>query len=65
MKGRDNMQPITTQAELDAILSDRLKRERAKICKSHADELKGIIDDLTELCERWKDAEAQNRRGNS
>lgn len=65
MEGRDNMQPITTQAELDAILSDRLKRERAKICKSHADELKGIIDDLTELQKRWKATENQNRRGNS
>ena len=56
------MKPITTQAELDAVLSDRLKRERAKLCKSHAKELQGIIDELIELQNRLSNLEAQNRQ---
>ena len=56
------MTPITTQAELDAVLSYRLSRERAKICKRHAEELQSIIDELIELQARWKSAEEQNRQ---
>lgn len=55
MKGRDNMKPITTQAELDAALSDRLRRERAKICKRHAEELQAIIEELIQLQYKWKE----------
>ena len=55
------MKPITSQAELDVVLSDRLKRERAKICKSHATELQQIIDALTDLRDKWTASEAQNR----
>ena len=56
------MKPITTQTELDAVLSDRLSRERIKICKRHAEELQSIIDELIELQARWKSAEEQNRQ---
>ena len=59
------MKPITTQAELDAVLSDRLKRERAKLCKSYANDLQGVINELIEIQNRLSRLEAKNRQTDS
>lgn len=44
-------EPIMTQEQLDRLISDRLKRDRDKIRKKHADDLQPLIDETKSLYE--------------
>lgn len=62
--------PISTQNELDAVVADRIRRERSKIRQKDSEELEPYIDkldqmllDLIELRNSWK--ENQSHQDNS
>ena len=55
--------PITNQADLDEVISERLARERAKLNKRHAEELQAIIEELIRLQYKWKENTPHQREG--
>lgn len=53
-------EPITTQKQLDEVISDRIKRERQKVQRKDAEELQQIIDKLKGLRDAWTGTGSDN-----